>query len=857
MPRLEFAEFARGVRCWGMSGVEDHRVHRLVEIEKQIPFLHGSCQLLAERVRLIQELAFERHRNIVQRILPSSFSHSDDLGMKVENLHKFVSLLKKEPKNLRLIQAFKSLPSDVKNLFYWAIWVKEGAPEEQDYGEKRLLSDLSLLNQNSLPIVHVNGGSLAEQEVARLECLLFNSSSSNVGVSQKVKELEEMERLTLLSQSASLAQLNAVLNAVSESARKMFDEVGKETLQIVALRSDSRHLYQFRGAHPEMAGTRFEVFAPSARMVYLKLTAFGKIEHEISMQRNALGLWQAFTPHAAKGRTYRFTIQDCHGEYKERTDPFSFAIIEQDGIAESVVCEMDAFVWNDAHWMHQRKEGHPLSKPLSIYEMNVDCWKKDHGRTLSFEELAHHIVSYHRQVPFTHVELYGVLDNKHDFSWGYQPDHFFAPNRRLGGLDGFKYLVDLLHQNEIGVILDWIPAHYKHEHAGDLSQSLHDYDGTNLFAAENSPWGTVYFDYSKEETRRLMLASALFWLEKMHVDGLRVDAVSPMVHRNHKIMWDAIDFLKTLNCLVHEKYPGVLMIAEETDGFARVTYPVEKDGLGFDVKCGVHLQYRMRSYFRTPYEYRSYSEHHFDELIFNLNEVGHQERWMLAHSHDDAAAGSSHSHSSLYRSIPTEDSWRKFADMRLFHAWNLFSPGAGHLMHMGDEIGQNWPWNQRLLAFEGAVQWHLLDEQNSEHSLRRALLQYVGDAHRLYRSKPAFWKHAEWGYRPISNYSPHCVVGYHRLDFEGGRLALFYNFSIEGYQEYDFLMPAHPQDSELAYVRGAREIFNSDRMEYGGTGNFKNSTARLIRNGSGELTHFRFAMPPLSVLVFEETWEEI
>ncbi|MBS0603841.1 MAG: alpha amylase C-terminal domain-containing protein [Verrucomicrobia bacterium] len=671
----------------------------------------------------------------------------------------------------------------------------------------------------------------------------------------KASEIEEVERLTLLSKSASRAQLDAVLGKVSKKAQSIYCAIEKDSLRQVELRSDTRHLYQWRGAHPKCNGTHFEVFAPAAKNVILRLTAFGTVEHNIPMTRNQYGVWEVFTEHARLGRTYRYLIEDCHGKWSERTDPFGFAVHEDKGIAESVVCQMDGFQWNDGEWLKNRGEGNPILKPLSIYEMNVDFWKKKDGATLTFQELAHFIVQHHKNVPFTHVELYGVLDNKHDWSWGYQPDHFFVPNRRMGGPEGFKTLVDILHQNKIGVILDWIPTHYKNDHAGDLSQSLHNYDGTNLFAAEESPWQTVYFDYGKEETRRLMMASAHYWLEKMHVDGLRVDAVGPMVRRNGHTQKHAVDFLKELNRSAHQQYPGVLMIAEETDGFPNVTRPVDEGGLGFDVKVGVHMQYRTRSYFRTPYQHRSSSEHHHGKLLSNLGEVGGHERWMLAHSHDDAAVGSPHRHSTLYRGMPTEDTWRKFADIRLFHAWNLFSPGVGHMIHMGDEIGQDWPWNERLTAQEGAVEWHLLDKECPETSFRRGLLKYVGDMNRLYRSKPAFWKHADWGYRPISDHAQNCVVGYHRLDFQGGRLALFYNFSTKGYDKYDFPMPSIQSDPELGYVQRAREIFNSDSVEYGGTGKFKTPWATILRNERGAPTHFRIALPPLSVVVFEETWD--
>ncbi len=616
-------------------------------------------------------------------------------------------------------------------------------------------------------------------------------------------------------------------------------------------KKDHRHLYEWRGSHPREGGSSFQVFAPNAREVHLVLTAFGREEHVIPMQRSVFGTWEVFSREAHLGRTYRYRIQDSWHQWSSRTDPFGVSLMENGGVCESVVSSLSSYHWNDGGWMDSRKYSDPTKRPLSIYELNVESWKKHEGRTLSFRELAHQIVDYQRRLGFTHVELYGVIDNRHDYSWGYQPNHFLAVNRRMGNADDFKYLVDLCHQNGIGVILDWIPAHYKQDHAGDVSETLHYYDGTDHFGAEHSEWGTAYFDFGKEETRRLLLASALYWLEMTHVDGLRVDAVGPMVKRFGDIKWFAVDFLKELNCVAHEHYPGILMIAEETSGFSKVTRPVWEGGLGFDVKAGIHTQKRVRHYFKTPYDERGWDEHHFGKMLANLDEAGKEERWMLAHSHDDAASGGmDHQHGTLYRSMPTGDDWRRFADMRLFHAWNLLTPGAGHMIHMGDELGQKEAWNGRLHTREGAVEWHLLDS-----FLHHSLQTYVGDLNRLYRSKPAFWKHADFGYRPISHYGQNKVIGFHRLDHEGGRLALFFNFSPMGYSEYDFPLPSLHEDGDLGWIRGAREIFNSDGVQYGGTGCFRNRWLSILRNEAGAPTHFRFAFPPLSLLVFEEVWE--
>jgi 1,4-alpha-glucan branching enzyme len=611
------------------------------------------------------------------------------------------------------------------------------------------------------------------------------------------------------------------------------------------------HLYQWRGAHADKLGTHFQVCAPNALDLQLVLTAYGNVQHVIPMQRGSYGLWEVYTKEAHPGATYRFHVCDAHRNWGYRTDPFGVAIKETQGVAESVVPKIGPYPWNDGQWMRARSTADPLKRPLSIYELSVESWKKKDGRTLSFYELAHEIVAHHKVVAFTHVELYGVLDHKSTSSWGYQVDHFFATNRRMGGNDeeGFKFFVDLCHQNGIGVILDWIPAHYKHEHLGDLSQSLHYYDGTDLFSSGETPWGTMHFDFGKEEARRLLLASALYWLEVMHVDGVRVDAVAPMLHHCGYQNEAAASFLKELNCIAHKDYPGILMIAEDSHHAPNLTKPVYEGGLGFDAKVGIHLQNNICKYFKSDYEQR----YHVHPVLANFSEVGGSDRWMLAHSHDDAASGDSHQHSTLHSMMPTGDSFRRFADMRLFHALNLCAPGTGHLMHMGDEIGQIWAWSGRLNASEGAVEWHLLDGDDWDSGLSRNLLHYVGALNRFYCAYPAFWECANQGYSPIGDHSTSSgVVGWRRFDASGGRLDLFCNCTPMGYKEYDFPLFPVEKDSSLHRMRDVKQVFNSDEIRYGGTGQFGTAWAYIVRNESGAPTHFRFALPPLSFVAFEE-----
>lgn len=867
-------------RRWGFDW-QDGRLGRLSYIERKIPDFLSNQEVTAERTWLVRSIGEGRLTRVVNRVLRPDQPNAtvETLEFIRNQLTRLLALLEEDASSDNVRSAFEGLPKDVQHLFYWAVWVDHGANFEDKLGEKKLRERLSLLSEIQAPLLHLQGNTLCEQMLHHYEMqlalekqkntiqLLRNPSKTGANLLEqhlqeqtalldgleKMREIEDFDRLTVLYRMLNRNQWHAVLGGVSGRVREWVQVIENTALKKEKTRSDARHLYQWRGAHPKLDGTQFQVFAPHAREVKLILTAHGKEEHCLSMQRSHFGLFETFTHHAHPGRTYRFLIEDCHGCWSYRTDPFSFAVMDTGCALESVVSDMEAFPWSDQAWMSERSRSDPRKKPLSIYEIHADSWKKDHGRPLSFRQLAWAIVEHQKKIAFTHIQIYGILDNKNDYSWGYQTDHFFAPNRRLGNADDFKFLVDLCHQHGIGVIIDWIPAHYKHEHNEDWSQSLHDYDGTDLFGSEPSGWGTIFFDFNKEETRRLLLASALYWMEHMHVDGLRVDAVSPMVCRQGIKQWAAIDFLKELNHILHEQYPGILTIAEETEGFPNVTRPTFENGLGFDVKLGIFMQHRMRNFFRTPYDQRSWDEHHFGKLLANINEIGQCEHVLIAHSHDDAASGAMHRHSTIYGSIPTWDAWRKFADMRLFHAWNLLSPGCGHGIHMGDEIGQRWPWNERLHAQEGAVEWNLLDG-HAEAPFHRGLQECVGDLNRFYRSRPALWKQGSYGYQLISHEASKNVIGVHRFDDEGQRIALFFNFSPMGYQEYDFPLASLHEDPGLHWIKGAKEVFNTDGIQYGGTGRFRNTWAAIKRDNAGNPTHFRFAFPPLSLVAFEETW---
>ena len=615
-------------------------------------------------------------------------------------------------------------------------------------------------------------------------------------------------------------------------------------------KSNHPKLYESRGAQYQNGITTFRVYAPHAKNLFVILTALGKDEHKLEMQKNCEGIWEIATPFAQPGRTYLYYVEDGQGKKMLRTDPFSFSTINipETGQIHSMVVDQSKYQWNDHAWMQQRAKTNPLESPLSIYEIQMKSWKSGFTKPLNFKEIAPELISYCKKMGFTHIECFGLLEHYFREARGYQVANFFALYRECGGCDDFKYLVDQLHQNGIGIIIDWIPTHFQHYPvSASYSVSLHEFDGTNLFAAESAPWGTLYLDYEKEETHHLMFASALYFLDKLHVDGIRFDAISQMVHRNGKDIPSGISFLKELNDTVHSCYPGVMTIAEETEGFPNVTKSTKNGGLGFDIKWNIGWSHDSRNFLRTPNAERP---QHWQQKVVNfLNSVQQGEKVILTHSHDDTDDGEFSNKKVLLQCVShVLKEEEKFANIRNFFSWQALAPSYGHMLHMGDELVQNESWYQRFRKNVPSVDWSLAEN----NSLHRGVQDCVKDLNALYLSKPQFWHKKDQDFKLISECGPNTVVAYHRGTKENKRLAVVHNFSNIGYPSYD--VPLYVSgDEAIKRIQQVNEIFNSDNLKYGGSGKFENRKVEIIRNLSNkEPSHFRIALPPLSTIVLEE-----
>jgi len=431
---------------------------------------------------------------------------------------------------------------------------------------------------------------------------------------------------------------------------------------------------------------------------------------------------------------YKFRVTDCHGHQVEKTDPFGY-FAEVPPKTASIVKDLSGYEWGDQDWMKQRAASNQLGKPISVYEIHPGSWRTKNGEPngwMNYRDLAHDLVEYCLELGFTHIELMPITEHPFTGSWGYQTVGYFAPTSRYGTPDDFMYFVDHLHQNGLGVIIDWVPAHFPKDAHG-----LAKFDGTALYEhadprqGEHPDWDTLIFNYSRTEVCNFLIANAIFWLKKYHIDGLRVDAVASMLYLDYSRKegeWvpnehggrenlGAIEFMKRLNTHVHGECPGVLTIAEESTAWGGVSKPVDQGGLGFSIKWNMGWMNDTLRYFSKEPVHRKY---HHDELTFSLI-YAFTENFMLPFSHDEVV----HGKGSLADQM-AGDAWQKFANLRLLYSYMWAHPGK-KLMFMGCEWGQWNEWN-----CDAGLQWDLL--QWDDH---KGLKQMVADLNRIYREQPA------------------------------------------------------------------------------------------------------------------------
>ena len=493
------------------------------------------------------------------------------------------------------------------------------------------------------------------------------------------------------------------------------------------------------GANPmtidDVAGVRFAVWAPNASRVSVvgDFNAWDGRRHPMRLRPQA-GVWEIFLPHITVGERYKFEIIDRSGTLlPQKADPVARAAEPAPSTA-SVVASSEPFRWNDYAWMDNCRNADHFTKALSIYEVHAGSWLRDMedgGRALDWIELSQRLVPYVSEMGFTHIELLPIMEHPFGGSWGYQPLGLFAPTGRHGTPEDFSYFVDRCHQEGLGVILDWVPAHFPTDVWG-----LARFDGTALYEHEDPregfhrDWNTLIYNLGRNEVKGFLIASALEWLDRYHVDGLRVDAVASMLYRDYSRPegeWipnrhggrenlEAIEFFKHLNSIVHERYPHALMIAEESTAFPNITRPAAEGGLGFDMKWNMGWMHDTLHYMSDDPVYRKY---HHGSMTFGMI-YAYSERFILPFSHDEVV----HGKGSMLAKMPG-DQWQKMANLRALFGFMWAHPGK-KLLFMGDEIGQWSEWSH-----DGSVEWDLLDEPS-----HAGLQRLVRDLNRIYRHFP-------------------------------------------------------------------------------------------------------------------------
>ncbi len=610
-------------------------------------------------------------------------------------------------------------------------------------------------------------------------------------------------------------------------------------------------LYEKLGAHgmsvDEQKGVYFALWSPNAKRVSVigEFNEWNSQTHPLGIRWDGSGIWEGFIPDLEKGVLYKFHIASKYRKYTvDKGDPFGF-FWEISPRTATVVWDLD-YDWGDNEWMTNRKKHNDLHGPLSVYEVHLGSWRrspKDRGRLLSFREIAPPLVEYVKNMGFTHVEFLPMMEHPFYGSWGYQTVGYFAPTSRYGTPQDFMHLIDQLHQNGIGVILDWVPSHFPADEHG-----LAFFDGTHLYEHEDPKkgfhpdWKSDIFNYGRNEVRNFLTSNALFWLDKYHVDGLRLDAVASMLYLDYSRKegeWipneyggreniEAISFLKRLNEAVYEFFPDVQTIAEESTAWPIVTRPVYLGGLGFGMKWNMGWMHDTLEYIGKDPVYR---KHHHNQLTFSIW-YSFSENFILPLSHDEVVYGKG----SLLGKMPG-DEWQKFANLRLLYGFMFTHPGK-KLLFMGGEFGQIREWTH-----EESLDWHLL-----ENPLHQGIQKWVKDLNHLYRREIALYEldfeRGGFEWIDFSDWAKSIISYMRRGKALEDLILVVCNFTPEVRETYSVGVPT-----------GGfwREILNSDAKEYGGSGqgNLGGVKAKpvFIHNRKFSLT---LTLPPLSVLIFKQ-----
>jgi len=601
--------------------------------------------------------------------------------------------------------------------------------------------------------------------------------------------------------------------------------------------------YEKLGAHimniNGQEGVYFAVWAPNARRVSVigNFNNWDMDAHPLVLRTDDSGIWEGFIPGVKKGDIYKYHIVSKYNDYRvDKGDPYAF-YWERPPATASVVWALE-YKWHDDEWMRERKMINSLNSPMSIYEVHLGSWMRRDNRYLNYREIAPLLAEYVKKMGFTHVEIMPVMEHPFYGSWGYQITGYFAPTARYGTPQDFMYLIDYLHRRGIGVILDWVPSHFPSDPHG-----LSFFDGTYLYEHQDPrqgfhpEWNSYIFNYGRNEVRNFLISSALFWLDKYHVDGLRVDAVASMLYLDYarkdgewipneyggKENLQAISFIKRLNEAVYENYPDVHTIAEESTAWPMVSKPTYIGGLGFGMKWNMGWMHDTLNYMSKDPIFRKY---HHNELTFSIW-YAFSENFVLPLSHDEVV----HGKGSLINKMPG-DEWQKFANLRLLFGYMYAHPGK-KLIFMGSEFGQWKEWNH-----DESLDWDLV-----KSPFHKGLQKWIRDLNRLYRSEPCMqndFSCSGFEWLDFSDYEK-SIISFMRKARHGKDFMIFvFNFTPVPRYHYRIMVP-----------RGGfyRELLNSDSRQYGGSnvGNLGGVRSRK----DGDVHVLSLTLPPLAVIILK------
>ena len=608
------------------------------------------------------------------------------------------------------------------------------------------------------------------------------------------------------------------------------------------------NLFDLLGAHPMtlngVQGTYFAVWAPSAKKVSVigDFNYWLESDHALNVRWDGSGIWEGFLPGVGHGNLYKYKIHSHHnGEVTEKADPFA-RFCEQPPKTASIVWE-EAYTWKDKTWLTKRKKINQLDQAFSVYEVHLSSWKKKpDGTSLTYEELAKELVSYVKEMGYTHVEFMPIMEYPYDPSWGYQLTGYFAPSSRFGNPTAFKGLIEAFHKEGIAVLLDWVPSHFPSDDHG-----LGNFDGSHLYEhpdprkGYHKDWKSLIFNYERPEVRAFLISNAVFWMQEYHIDGLRVDAVASMLYLDYSREdgdWEpnefggrenlaAQGFLKDMNLELYSRFEGIQTIAEESTAFPMVSRSTDIGGLGFGMKWMMGWMHDTLTYMKKDSVYRKY---HHNEISFSLT-YAFTENFMLPLSHDEVVYGKK----SILGRMPG-DEWQRFANLRTLYTYMFTHPGA-KLNFMGGDFGQHDEWN-----FEKSLDWHL-----TQYTYHKGIQELVKDLNKLYKSAKALHQlqFSSEGFEWLSyDDSENSILSYIRKGkSKKDRFVVLCNFTPTPHQAYQIGVP---EGNSLSLV------FNSDASKYGGS-DFKINNEYLISENysHGKNQSVILRIPPLSTQVYK------